>query len=446
VTKILPPPQILVKGGQDMDGTWGATKTFTREFYFELINVPLPLFMMSSFIPAYNSLHPYYPWALAKESKCTKNVETNAGRGITISTNYQILKPAVPFNGVGFTLADVIAGNMPFLLPAQDVSYEPVAIEEPLDDLYVEKTQKEIEREALELDIDPDKINRWKQVPFQTTAGTKLTGTRLRNILKRSFWYLADPLWFEESAVETQYTGVVNHAPVTIAGKNFKTGSVKIESLEIEDSVWERADVAHLSMKMVRVSLLIDKKSWLKEYENVSHLFMAYPYVWQKANSGSTGLGDKKNTKMNIDACTNQPYYYFKTADGGQPVVMQTAAEENEPSTESPTSDVEYSPSLQRIFCTMYDPAPKNEGSTDDPIYVQDPQKAIQFFGTREDCFRLNPDSEPTEVSEPMYLDKNGFMLYPDPDTGKVDTALSPKIKGSVFKPMDFTPLHFPHR
>ena len=94
----------------------------------------------------------------------------------------------------------------------------------------------------------------------------------------------------------------------------------------------------------------------------------------------------------------------------------------------------------------MYDPSPENEGSTDDPIFVQDPLKAIQFFGTREDCFRLNPDSEPTEVSEPMYLDRNGFVLYPDPDTGKVDTKLSPKIKGYVFKPMDFTPLHFPIR
>jgi len=443
MTKIMPPPRILVKGGQDMDGTWGTTKTFTREFYFELINVPLPLFMMSSFIPAYNSLHPVYPWALAKDSKCTKNVETNVGRGVTISTNYQILKPAVPFNGVGFTLADVIAGNMPFLLPAQDVSYEPVAIEEPLDDLYVEKTDAEYDAEVLK-EIQkgvlgrPDLVSRWKNRPFQTTAGTKLTGTRLRNILKMSFWYLANPLWFDEATVETQYTGVVNHAPVTIAGKNFKTGSVKIESIEMEDSVWERAEVAHLSMKMVRVSLLIDKKSWLKEYENISPLFMAYPYVWQRAN-----LGEKENTKMKINAGTNQPYYYYKTADGGP----QTAADDvPNPSTESPTKDVEYSPSLQRIFCTMYDPSPDNEGSSDDPIYVQDPQKAIQFFGTREDCFRLNPDSEPTEVSEPMYLDKNGFMLYPDPDTGKVDTALSPKIKGYVFRPMDFTPLHFPHR
>jgi hypothetical protein len=436
MSKIMPLPQIVVKGGQDKDGTWGATKTFTREFYFELINVPLPLFMMSSFIPAYNSLHPYYPWAIAKDSKCTKNVETNVGRGVTISTNYQILKPAVPFNGVGFTFADVIAGNMPFLLPAQDVSYEPVAVEEPLDDLYVEKTQSEIVKEALALDVHPDLINRWKQVPFQTTANTKLTGTRLRNILKMSFWYLANPLWFDEATVETQYTGVVNHAPVTIAGKFFGTGSVKIESLEMEDSVWERANVAHLSMKMVRVSLLIDKKSWLKEYENVSPLFKAYPYVWQRANAG-----EKENTKMRINSGTHQPYYYFKTADG--------SADDDDvpkPSTETPTSDVEYSPSLQRIFCTMYDPSPDNEGSADDPIYVGDPQKAIQFFGTREDCFRLNPDSEPTEVSEPMYLDKNGFMLYPDSDTGKVDTTLSPKIKGYVFRPMDFTPLHFPTR
>jgi hypothetical protein len=439
MNKIMPPPQIIVRGGQDMDGTWGATKTFTREFYFVLVNVPLPLFMMSSYIPAYNSLHPYYPWAIAKDSKCTKNIETDVGRGVTISTNYQILKPAIPFNGVGFTIADMIAGNLPFLLPAQDVSYETVAVEETLDNLYVEKSDEEYQKEVAEEMAKgaagkPELVNKWKMVPFQTTACTKLTGTRLRNLLKMSFWYLTDPLWFDEAAVETHYTGVVNHAPITIAGKNFKTGSVKIESLEIEDSVWERAEFAHLSMKIVRVSLLIDKKSWLKEYENVSPLFMAYPYVWQKANSG-----EKENTKMKINAGTNQPYYYCKSPADDEDDIPA-------PSTESPKSDVEYKPSLQRIFCTMYDPAPDNEGSSDDPIYVQNPQKAIQFFGTREECFRLNPDSEPTEVSESMYLDRNGFMLYPDPDTGKVDTTLSPKIKGYVFKPMDFTPLHFPPR
>jgi hypothetical protein len=359
------------------------------------------------------------------------------------------LKPASPIKlRTGFTIVDVIAGNMPFLLPAQDVSYDPVAVEETIDDLYVEKTEEEIKKEAMER-FGTDYllyihlINRWKKVPFQTTACTKLTGTRLRNILKMSFWYLANPLWFEEADLETTYTGVVNHAPVTIAGKYFKTGMVKIESIEMEDNVWERAELEHLSMKMVKVSLLIDKKTWLKEYENVSPLFMAYPYAWQKANSG-----EKENTKLRFNAGTNQPYYYYKEPTDGSSAANGGQQDDDipKPSTEKPGSDVEYKPGLQRIFCTMYDPSPKNEGSSDDPIYVQDPQKAIQFFGTREDCFRLNPDSEPTEVSEPMYLDKNGFILYPDPNTGKVDTALSPKIKGYVFKPMDFTPLRFPLR
>jgi len=439
--KIMPPPQIIVKGGQDMDGTWGASKTFTREFYFELINVPLPLFMMSSFIPAYNSLHPYYPWALAKDSKCTKNIETAVGRGITISTNYQILKPAVPLNGITFTMVDVIAGNMPFLLPAQDVSYEPVAVEETLDDLYIEKTQKEIDREAAgQPNVQPEDIYPFKPAPFQTTAGTKLTGTRLRNILKMSFWYLADPAWFSEDFVETHYTGVVNHKPVMIAGRYYDTGMVKIESLEMEDSVWERAETAHLSMKIVRVSLLIDKKTWRKEYENVSSLFIAYPYVWQKVNSD-----EKENTKMKMDAGTNQPYYHY--CDCGSTGTCEASCySRKENNTESPPDKKDYHPSLQRIFCTMYDPSPKNEGNSSEPIYVSDPQKAIQFFGTREECFRLNPDSEPTEVSEPMYLNEHGFILYPDPNTGKVDTELSPKINGYVFKPMDFTPLRFPLR
>ena len=325
MSKVMPPPQIIVKGGKDLDGAWGTSKTFVREFYFDLINVPIPLFMISSFIPAYHSLHPVYPFVIAKDSKITNNVETPLGRAITVSTNYQILKPAVPINGrTGFTMADVIAGNMPFLLPAQDVSYEPAAVEETLDDLYVEKTTEEIGKEALQLEIPPDRINRWKQMPFRTTAGTKLTGTRIRNILKMSFWYLANPVWFEEADLETTYTGVVNHAPVRIAGRLFPTGAVKIESIEMEENVWERAEAVPFSMKMVRVSLLIDKKTWRKEYENVSSLFMAYPYVWQKANSG-----EKENTKMKINAGTNQPYYYYKTAGGssaanGRP---QTAAE-----------------------------------------------------------------------------------------------------------------------
>ena len=412
MSKVLPPPQIIVRGGKDLDGAWGTSKTFVREFYFDLINVPIPLFMISSFIPAYNSLHPVYPFVIAKDSKITNNVETPLGRAITVSTNYQILKPAMPLTGLtGFAVAAVIAGNMPFLLPAQDVSYEPAAVEETLDDLYIEKTAEEILRESLQLGIHPDLINRWKLTPFRTTAGTKLTGTRLRNILKMSFWYLADPAGFDEAGIETHYTGVVNHAPVRIAGRYFLTGTVKIESIELEENVWEREGAESLSMKRVRVSLLIDQKSWLKEYENVSPLFMAYPYKWDNAESG------KEHTKMRIDSETNQPRY------------------------DADAKNV----SPQRIFCTMYDPEPINEGeSEDDPIWVSNPENAIQFFGTREDCFRLNPDSEPTEVSEPMYLDKNGFILYPDPDTGKVDMALSPKIKGYVFKPMDFTLLHFP--
>ena len=140
------PPRIIPKGGQDLDGAWGTAKTFVREFVFELINVPLPLFMLSPFIPAYNALHPLYPFAIAKDSKLTKNIETHFGRAVTVQTTYQILKPAVPLNGLsGFDLNAVINGNFPpFILPAQDVDYEPVAVEETLDDLFVPKSDEEM--------------------------------------------------------------------------------------------------------------------------------------------------------------------------------------------------------------------------------------------------------------------------------------------------------------
>lgn len=420
------PPQIIVKGGKDLDGTWGSVKTFSREFQFELINVPLPIFMLSPFIPPYNSLHPLYPFAIAKDSRCTRIAETAVGRMVTISTNYQILKPAVPLRSLsGFDSAAVIAGNMPFLLPAQDVSYEPVAVEERLDNLYIEKTKKEIKVEG---------EYKFKKIPFQTTAGTKLTGTQTRNILKMTFWYLADPAFFAEAELEKNYTGVVNELPVNIAGRHFDAGRVKIESIEFEDNVWERENLDHLSMKIIRVSLLIDKNTWCKEYENVSTLFTAYPYLWQNASQG-----EKKNIKMMIDLETSQPKYYTHFDKESNRYFDNTYPKE-----ELPLTAKRLQADLQRIFCTMYDPDPENEGDSEDPIFVQNPQKAIQFFGTREDCFRLNPDSEPTEISEPMYLDENGFMLYPDPATGKVDIELSPTVKGYIFKPVDFSPLHFP--
>jgi len=491
-------PQIIVKGGKDIDGSWGSGKTFTREFYFELINVPVPVFMFSSFIPAYNSLHPYYPFAVAKDSKVSNQAETPRGRVITLSTNYEVIRPRKPLNEIikecidkkiDWTIDDVIAANGPFQLPAQDVTYEPIVVEETLDNLYVEKTAKELWNEEHVQDVPRDQIDRWKQIPFWTTAGTKLTGTRTRNILKMSFWYFADPRWFsevdpplDEAAIVTKYTGVVNDAPVVIDGRFYPTGTVKIESIEFSDMTWERQEVEHLSLKRINVVLHLDRKTWKKQYENVSNLFMAYPYVWDDANSG------KAKTKMRINPETNQPYYWLKVEDvdnesevetifkslmtqyleiqaaikeeferlygegtfGNRKIAPFTPLEETvdkdciKPSTESPDDDIEYNPSPQRIFCTMYDPNPKNEGDENDPIYVQDPKKAIQFFGTREDCFRLNPDSEPTEVSEPMYLDQNGFILYPDPNTGKVDTTLSPKIEGYVFTPKDFAPLHFP--
>ncbi|MDR0326830.1 MAG: hypothetical protein LBI05_00890 [Planctomycetaceae bacterium] len=411
--KIMPPPQIIVKGGKDLDGAWGTSKTFVREFVFELIRVPLPRFMLSPFIPAYNSLHPLYPFAIAKDSKLTKNIETNVGRAVTVQTTYQILKPAVPLNGLsGFDLNAVINGNFPpFILPAQDVSYEPVAVEEALDDLFVPKSDAEMLWEATHTGVPLPLINRWKQIPFRTSAGTKLTGTTSRNILKMSFWYFADPMWFDEAFAVTTYTGTVNAAPEMIAGRFCPPGTAKIESLEVVDNIWERQAAEPYSLKLVSAVFLLDNHTWCKRYENVSNLFMAYPYQWEDSDSG------KEDTKLVFDPHTGQPQYTY-------------------------TNNV----SPQRIFCTMYDPEPENEGSESDPIYVQDPKNAIQFFGTREDCFRLNPDSEPTEVSEPMYLDGNGFILYPDPATGKVDTSLSPKVEGYVFPPMDFTPLHFPIR
>ena len=417
---VMPVPEIIVKGGQDLGGSWGGGKTFEREFYFELINVPIPIFMLSPYIPAYNSFHPNYPFALAKDSRVTKNIETLYGRTITVTTTYQVLKPNVSLTGLsGLNIANVILENLPNLLPAQDVVYEPVTVEETLDYLYVKKSDEEYNQEyqaeVAKADLgNPDLVSRWKEVPFRTTSGTKLTGTRNRNTLKMSFWYFVESASVDEAELVTRYTGVVNNGDVVIAGRLCPAGTAKIESIAFTEHVWERPEL-ELVYTMIQVVLLLDNKTWNKEYENVSNVFVAYPYEWEDSASG------KENIKMKWDEETNQPIY------------------------DKDASNL----SVQRIFCISYDPDPKieeddeNEG---DDIWVSDPQNAIQFFGTRDECFRLNPDSEPTEVSEPMYLDENGFVLYPDPDTGKVDPALSPKVSGYTFEPVDFTPLCFPVR
>ncbi|MDR0326728.1 MAG: hypothetical protein LBI05_00375 [Planctomycetaceae bacterium] len=414
----LPPPQIIVKGGQDIDGSWGTAKTFKREFYFELINVPLPMFLISPLIPAYNSIHPVYPFALAKESQISKNIETKVGRGITVTTTYQILKPNKTLTGLsGWEIADVINDNLPHLLPAQDVTYDVVAVEETLDYLYVEKSEDEYNhdvRAALEAGKDKETVSWFREDRFQTTSGTKLTGTITRNILKMSFWYFTLPESFDEAELITTYNGAINADEIQIAGRVCPVGTVKIESIEVIDNTWERENVAPVPLKMIKVVLLLDNRTWNKQYENVSNLFMAYPYEWRTSESG------KEDATFLVDS-ENQPFYVVAIND--------------EPVKASP----------QRIFCTSFDPNPENKGdSTEEPIWVPDPKKAIQFFGTREDCFRLNPDSEPTEVTESMYLDRNGFVIYPDPFTGKVDTDLSPKIEGYETCPLEFSLLGFP--
>jgi len=196
-----------------------------------------------------------------------------------------------------------------------------------------------------------------------------------------------------------------------------------LTAIKCVNKTWERQQAEPYVLHMVEVVLLIDMKSWNKQYENISDLFMPYPYVWDDSDSG------KENNKMRINPVTNQPYYYLYKEVFTVPLSYER---------------IPCSP--QRIFCTSYDPEPENVGTLDEPIWVQDPQNAVQFFGTREECFRLNPDSEPTGVSEPMYLDQNGFVIYPDPETGKVNTILSPKVEGYAFLPLNFTPLHLPEQ
>jgi len=282
-------PAIIARGGKDLDGSWGEGKTFVRETYYILENVPLPLFMISPLIPVYNSFHPLYPFALAQDSKISCNILKDGGQGITVSTTYKVLKPNVSLTGLsGWDVASVINNNLPHLLPAQDVKYTAVSVTETLYHLY---------------QLKDDKDDEWESVPFQTTAGTTLTGTTTRNISKMSFWYFVSPDLFDEETLLTKYTGVVNDAPVTIAGRSCPTGTVKIESIEVSNNTWERPEVATYSVKLVKVVLLLDDQTWNTRYENVSNLFMAYPYEWEDSDSG------KEKIKMKIDPETHQPAY-----------------------------------------------------------------------------------------------------------------------------------------
>jgi hypothetical protein len=444
--------KIIHIGGEDLDGSWGESKTFVRENKYELVGVPLPVFLISPVIPKKNTIHPKYPWCIAEDSRITKNIETPAGRGVTVATTYRVLNIVPNKNEEEDEEKDeeqTIARNYPWLLPAQDVKMEVVRLEESMDFLwrFGKWESTDLHDSLNDLDIDTDKpentkLNnwnynnrpdileeRWRQKPFETTAGTKLTGTKQRNIMAISFWYYALKSWYKDEYI-TEFTDTVNDDDIEIAGKKYKKGEIKIIDLNMENDRWKMIDESEESLIKVSVQIQIDPKTWIRKYENVSNLFLAYPYKWKTIEPSDYPEDCKPmqpNTILEFDSKTHQPLYQENNQTDGKPI----------------------EPKLQRIYCTMYDPQPMNIGTvkTDDSeeaTYQPDPQNMIQFFGTREDCLRLNSETDPIEVSEPMYLDKKGRIVWPNPETGMVDRGLAPKISGYPVELKDFTPLHLP--
>jgi hypothetical protein len=429
--------QIRHIGGQDMDGQWTEQKTFVRENYYELVGVPLPVFCVSSMIPQKNSIHPKYPWCIAEDSRISKNIETPTGRGVTVSTTYRILQVVKNLDD-DKSEEQTISKNYPWLLPAQDVKYEVVRLEESMDYLwrYGKWEETDLHDSLNDADINDSEISanqkdnnwnnyfrpdkqeeRWRKKPFQTTAGTKLTGTKQRNILALSFWYFALAKWYKEEDI-MKFSDTVNDQDIELIGKKYKKGQVKIINLSFEEDSWKLEDESEESLIKVSMQMQIDDKTWNRDYENISTLFMAYPYQWETVEPNDwpeESKPMKPNTVLKFDPKTHQPSY-------------------------QPVSE----PRLERIFCTMYDPKPINIETLESPVYQPVAKNAIQFFGTREDCLRLNSETDPSEVSEPMYLDKEGRIVWPNPSNGMVDSGLAPKISGYPIELKDFTPLHLP--
>jgi hypothetical protein len=406
--------EIRFIGEEKIEGTKGSTMSFVQEYKYELINVPIPIFLISKFIPEIGSIHPVYPFATVNDLKMSKNISTNSGCGITLSVTYDVLSVDEKA-GEHPDIDSLISSNYPFNLPIQDLKFEPVLVDEARRYLFQqgEKKDDDIIENEYDEELDPDDDEAWRKRAFVTTSGTVLQGTKHRTLVSISFWYYTDTQDIDEFEVETKFTEAINSDEVKIGNRTYDKWTLKIESIEVEDKTWNE-----LELKVIKLKLLFDLQTWEKKFENVSTMFMNYPYDWENNSSYP------EKTRLRFDEETKQPLYII-------PVPADI-----------PKPEDEISP--VRIFCTLYDPEPINEGTSSEPIWISDPTKATQFFGSREDCFRLNPDSEPSEVTEPMYLDANGFMLYPDAKTGKVNTNLSPKITGCIFVPLNFNELHIP--
>ena len=227
---------IIRKGGSNIDGQAGDERGFTREEYYILEGVPLPLFLASKwYIPKKGTFHPQYPFYVAEDSKVTNNMELTrfdengkriGGRGITVSTYWRLLNMSDPTNN-NDDLDKWAQGCYPWLLPVQDYKTGTVRLEESLDYLWrygIFNPVTDIEDEEYLADPVKDKdVERWRKRKFENAAGTKLTGTKQRSITSASFYYFAYSTSFKEE-YQGDYSGAVNDADIRIAGRDFKKG------------------------------------------------------------------------------------------------------------------------------------------------------------------------------------------------------------------------------
>ena len=353
-------------------------------------------------IPRRGSIHPVYPWCVAEDSRVTKNIELTSekdclgGRGITISTVYRCLTLHEPRDEDNDDEDQFITKNYPWLLPAQDYKVFPIKLEESQNCLYRFGKWEPTDMHDNLNDAGNDD-NNWKnenredrtvercrKIPFETTAQTKLVGTKNRTILGVSFWYYILSDWFEKEFV-LEFQESINQEEMEIAGETYEAGTVLLTELSPEPDVWERSDGQFDTLGKVSVQLQIDPQTWWRKHENVATVF--------------------NNFDIKRDENTHRPLLdkhgdiYGKDED--EKVIKSLGRE--------------------KLYAALFDPDQQSNmdtTSSDRPFYQPDPSKLLQYIGSKTECHEMAYDGQVTEITDPMYIDKHGFPIWPDETTG----------------------------
>lgn len=320
------------------------------------------------------------PWFTVKDVAVANEIERGSGgRGITTTTTL-----ACP-RGL-FDMREELeelkrnGGLFPWIMPLQNYKTSAVMIEESMDNLW---------------DVQNGKL---VLVPFRTSAGDELTGTRQRPVLQISFDYNLHMSDFREEYL-AQFQDVVNIEPVKIAGRQYRAGCVRISSLGADEVEQEFENNAKLQWWRISVTLQVDPKTWQREYLNTGLMHCPIDF----------------NDKIYPGVWITPPERIWATSR--QFPVMDTNGK--------PAMSEQYDPTTNEVM--------KDKNGQPQLVPVMETRR---YYGSALQMQQKNRENA-VEVTEPMMVFPDGFLTSYQAANLPGDNKIGPINLGGVLLPVD---------